>query len=149
MSTITISRTVAAPPEQVFDAWVRPEQLARWWWPHWPDTSYSLDVTVGGKYRIHNAGNGIGVFGEFTVVDRPHTLAMTWIWADEEPPRTPAGDVVVDEVTVTFTPIDTGTGPGTEVTVRHTSTEHLAEGGAEQGWNDVLDRLPAFFAPPA
>ncbi|NNG35861.1 SRPBCC family protein [Nakamurella aerolata] len=142
MSTITISRTVAAPPEQVFDAWVQPQQLARWWWPQWPDTSYQLDVTVGGNYRIHNAANGIGVFGEFTVVDRPNTLAMTWIWADEEPPRNAAGENVVDEVTVTFTPVSAGT----EVTVRHTSTEHIAGGGAEQGWNDVLDRLPAWFA---
>ncbi|WP_298750460.1 hypothetical protein [uncultured Serinicoccus sp.] len=31
-------------------------------------------------------------------------------------------------------------GVGTEVTVRHTSTEHA--GAYEQGWNDVLDRLP-------
>ena len=29
----------------------------------------------------------------------------------------------------------------TVVTVAHTSTAHVPEGGAEQGWNDVLDRL--------
>jgi hypothetical protein len=27
------------------------------------------------------------------------------------------------------------------VTVAHTSAEHVPDGGAEQGWNDVLDRL--------
>jgi hypothetical protein len=27
------------------------------------------------------------------------------------------------------------------VTVAHTSTAHVPEGGAEQGWNDVMDRL--------
>ena len=38
---------------------------------------------------------------------------------------------------VTFEP-DEG---GTQVTVAHTSSEHVPDGGAEQGWNDVLDRL--------
>ena len=44
---------------------------------------------------------------------------------------------VVDDVVVTFEPA----GEGTLVTVAHTSVAHLEDGGAEQGWNDVMDRL--------
>lgn len=63
---------------------------------------------------------------------------MTWIWISDDEPAQVDGTPVVDTVDVTFTPSP----HGTEVTVRHTSTEHIAGGGAEQGWNDVLDRLP-------
>jgi hypothetical protein len=35
---------------------------------------------------------------------------------------------------------------GTLVTVAHTSTAHVPEGGAQRGWNDVLDRLVALCA---
>lgn len=86
---------------------------------------------------MHSAAAGFGVTGELTVVEPPHRLAMTWIWTTGAEP-TAADDAVADLVEVTFEP----DGPGTRVTVRHTSTEHVAEGGAEQGWNDVMDRLP-------
>lgn len=136
-TTITISRSVPVPPERAFAAWVDPEELAQWWWPQWPDTTYDLDVRAGGHYRMHSAAAGFGVTGELTVVEPPHRLAMTWIWTTGAEP-TAADDAVVDLVEVTFEP----DGPGTRVNVRHTSTEHVAEGGAEQGWNDVMDRLP-------
>lgn len=138
MTTITITRIVPAGPEQAFDAWIDAEQLAQWWWPQWPDTTYELDAHNGGAYKIRSEKMGIGVTGTFIEVDRPRTLAMTWIWdGDDGQPVD-----VVDKVVVTFEPVD----DGTKVTVRHESTEHLSEGGAEQGWNDVLDRLPAHCA---
>jgi hypothetical protein len=34
-------------------------------------------------------------------------------------------------------------GGGTRVTVEHASAEHAPDGGAEQGWSDVLERLAA------
>lgn len=139
-TTITITREVPVGPERAFQAWVDPVELARWWWPQWPDTTYQLDPREGGSYRIHSAAVGMGVTGTFTMVDRPARLAMTWIWLDDDGD----GDAteVVDQVEVTFTPH----AQGTEVTVRHTSTEHIAGGGAEQGWNDCLDRLPGHLS---
>lgn len=71
--------------------------------------------------------------GVFTDVDRPRRLAFTWLWEDSD-----AQDAEVeDTVVVTFEAAD----DGTTVTVAHTSTAHVPDGGAEQGWNDVLDRL--------
>lgn len=143
-STITVTRVVPATPEDAFDAWVDPAQLASWWWPQWPDTSYQLDARVGGNYRIYSEQVRMGVTGEFTAVDPGRRLSMTWIWIDGGEPATADGLPVIDTVEVTFTPA----GSQTEVRVDHRSSQHLADGGAEQGWNDVLDRLPGHFAQP-
>lgn len=141
-TTITIVREVSVAPERAFRAWVDPVELAQWWWPQWPDTTYDLDPREGGTYRIHSAAVGMGVTGTFTTLAPPSMLAMTWIWISDGSPAEIDGEPVVDDVEVTFSP----RGQGTEVTVRHTSTAHIADGGAEQGWNDCLDRLPRYLS---
>lgn len=145
MSTITVVRQVPVGLDRAYTAWVDPAELAQWWWPQWPDTTYQVDAREGGRYRIHSAAVGMGVEGEFTAVDRPNGFAMTWIWITEDEPAHAGDRPVVDTVEVSFSP----SGEGTEVTVRHTSTEHIAGGGAEQGWNDVLDRLPRHLTDQA
>ena len=132
-STITLSRTVAATPEQVFTAWTDAEQLAAWWWPQLGGTTYDVDARPGGRFRIHGPAIGATVTGVYTEVDRPRRLAFTWRWEDDD--RSEAA--VEDAVLVTFQRVDAGT----LVTVAHTSTAHLPDGGAEQGWSDVMDRL--------
>jgi uncharacterized protein YndB with AHSA1/START domain len=129
-STVTVVRTVAAGPERVFDAWVDAGQLATWWWPQLAGTTYDVDARPGGGYTIHSPAAGLTVSGVYTEVDRPRRLAFTWHWAGP--------DDAEDHVVVTFEPSAEGQ---TRVTVAHTSTEHEPDGGAEQGWNDVLDRL--------
>jgi uncharacterized protein YndB with AHSA1/START domain len=132
-STITIARTVAATPERVFAAWTDAEQLAAWWWPQLGGTTYDVDARLGGRFRIHSSGIGATVTGVYTEVEPPRRLVFTWSWEDEGEPEA----VVEDTVVVTFEPDD----GGTLVTVAHTSVAHVPEGGAEQGWNDVMDRL--------
>ena len=133
MSTITISRTVAAPAEEAWRAWTDADELARWWWPQLPDTTYDWAPVEGAAYRIDSPAAGFGVRGVFTRVDRPRLLALTWIWTAGDPGASP-----VDTVEVSFEPEGSAK---TVVTVRHTSVAHVAEGGAEQGWNAVMDRL--------
>jgi uncharacterized protein YndB with AHSA1/START domain len=132
-TTITIARTVAATPERVFAAWTDAEQLAAWWWPQLGGTTYDVDARLGGRFRIHSSGIGATVTGVYTEVEPPRRLVFTWSWEDEGEPEA----VVEDTVVVTFEPDD----GGTLVTVAHTSVAHVPEGGAEQGWNDVMDRL--------
>lgn len=141
MNRIEITRHVAADPDRAFRAWTDADELARWWWPQWPGTTYRIDATTGGAYRIENTGVGVGVRGEFTELDPPRSLTMTWIWLTDGRDAELEGVPVVDTVTVTFTPA----GGGTDVTVTHTSVSDLTD--AAQGWNDVLDRLPAHGAP--
>lgn len=132
-STITITRTVTASPDRVFAAWTDVAQLAAWWWPQLGGTTYDVDARPGGHYRISSPAIGATVSGVFTEVDRPRRLVFTWSWEDDDEPEA----VVEDTVVVTFEP----EAEGTVVTVSHTSTAHVPEGGAEQGWNDVMDRL--------
>lgn len=135
MSTITITRTVTATPQAAWRAWTDQREMARWWWPHLPDTTYDWTPAEGGTYRIENAQAGFGVHGVFTRVDEPRLLACTWIWSSssDEP-----GDATEDTVEVSFEP---DCEEKTVVTVRHTSVAHVDGGGARQGWNDVMDRL--------
>jgi uncharacterized protein YndB with AHSA1/START domain len=132
-STITITRSVAASPDRVFDAWTDVAQLAAWWWPQLGGTSYDVDARPGGRYRISNRSIRATVSGVFTEVDRPRGLVFTWSWEDDGEPDA----VVEDTVVVTFE----ADGDGTVVTVAHTSSAHVPDGGAEQGWRDVMDRL--------
>jgi uncharacterized protein YndB with AHSA1/START domain len=132
-STITVTRAVAASPDRVFVAWTDVAQLAAWWWPQLAGTTYDVDARPGGRFRIHSPAIGATVTGVYTEVDPPRRLAFTWSWEDDGDPD----DVVEDAVVVTFEPAN----DATVVTVAHTSTAHVPEGGAEQGWNDVLDRL--------
>ncbi|MEJ7650079.1 MAG: SRPBCC domain-containing protein [Nakamurella sp.] len=136
MTTITLTRTVAADLDTAFTAWTDPASLAQWWWPQWPDTSYEIDARVGGSYRIESDRVGVGVRGEFTTVDQPTLLNMTWIWLTEGRDAELDGVPVIDTVAVSFTPVE----GGTEVEVTYTSVAALDD--ARQGWNDVLDRLP-------
>jgi uncharacterized protein YndB with AHSA1/START domain len=139
-TTITIARTVGAPPERVYAAWTDAAQLAAWWWPQLADTTYDVDVRAGGRFRIHSPGIPATVTGTYTEVDRPRRLAFTWNWDDHGD----TGAVAEDTVVVTFEPAE----GGTLVTVAHTSSEHVPEGGAEQGWNDVLDRMVHVVGQP-
>ena len=131
-STITISRTVTASPERVFAAWTDVDQLAAWWWPQLAGTTYDVDARPGGRYRISSPAIGTTVAGSYSEVEPPRRLVFTWVWMDDGEQE--SGE---DTVVVTFEPVD----EGTVVTVAHTSAEHVPEGGAEQGWNDVMDRL--------
>lgn len=144
MTTITLHRHVPVDPERAFAAWVDPEELALWWWPQWPDTHYAINARLGGEYRIYSAGLGMGITGTFTKFEHARSLAMTWIWIGADGPAQVDGVPVVDTVEVTFVP----SAEGTDVTVAHRSTQDLSEGGAQQGWDDVLDRLPGHLAAP-
>lgn len=140
-STITISRRVSASPARVFGAWTDVAQLAAWWWPQLAGTAYDVDARPGGRFRIHSPVIGATVTGVYRTVDPPRRLVFTWCWEDEGEPES----VVEDTVVVTFEPAD----DATVVTVAHTSTAHVPEGGAEQGWNDVMDRLAGLCAGTA
>ena len=139
-STITVTRIVGASADRVFAAWTDAEQLAAWWWPQLAGTTYDVDVRPGGRFRIQSPAIKVRVWGVYTEVEPPRRLVFTWNWEDEGEPAA----VVEDQVVVTFEPDE----HGTRVTVAHTSSEHVPEGGAEQGWNDVLDRMVQVVGQP-
>jgi uncharacterized protein YndB with AHSA1/START domain len=49
---IFITRVVDAPRELVFEAWTRPEHLAKWWGPRgFTTTTHAFDFRVGGQWQ--------------------------------------------------------------------------------------------------
>jgi uncharacterized protein YndB with AHSA1/START domain len=140
-STVTLGRRVSAPPDVVFDAWTDASRLAAWWWPHLAGATYDVEAVPGGRYRISSPVIGATVSGVFDQVARPGRLGFTWVWEDAGEPHEVVEPVVEDAVQVTFD----GRDGGTLVTVAHTSQAHAPDGGTEQGWSDVLDRLARLY----
>jgi uncharacterized protein YndB with AHSA1/START domain len=86
--TLRIERTFAAPVEEVFDAWTSPEVMRRWFHcePDWDTPEAEVDLRVGGKIRVvmrRPDGSEIHAQGEFTLIERPHRLVMTWTFSDD------------------------------------------------------------------
>ncbi|MBW8743286.1 MAG: SRPBCC domain-containing protein [Sphingomonas sp.] len=53
--TIILTRLLAAPREQVFEAWTRPEHVACWWDPSGePLAECEIDLRPGGGFRFVN-----------------------------------------------------------------------------------------------
>jgi uncharacterized protein YndB with AHSA1/START domain len=62
-SEITLTRIYDAPRQAVWDAWTRPDQIARWWGKRgWntPPASVTLDVRPGGVFRLNSINEETG-----------------------------------------------------------------------------------------
>lgn len=79
----TVTRTLSAPRELVFDALTKPEHFAVWFGTaevDVPQDTLSMDVRPGGAFRavMHLPdGSRINWAGEYVEVDPPRHLAMT------------------------------------------------------------------------
>jgi uncharacterized protein YndB with AHSA1/START domain len=85
---VRIERTFAATAEDVFDAWTSPEVMRRWFHPapDWETPEAEVDLRVGGRVQVvmrKPDGTEAEAHGEFTLIDRPHRLGMTWTFDDE------------------------------------------------------------------
>jgi uncharacterized protein YndB with AHSA1/START domain len=69
---IVLTRTLAAPPEKVFEAWTQPEHVRCWWDPAgYPLAECEIDLRAGGAFRFvnrHSPGTHAfaGVYREIT-----------------------------------------------------------------------------------
>ena len=104
---LTITRTIAAPPERVFAAWTKPEQFAVWFGGaavDVPPETVSMDVRVGGLWTAEMRvpdGSTVQWHGRYTEVDPPRLLAFTM---DDDPSTD-----TVEPIVVTFAPAESGT----------------------------------------
>jgi uncharacterized protein YndB with AHSA1/START domain len=150
-STLVITRTFDAPREDVFAAWVDPEQLSRWMGPrHIASAVDRMDVRPGGTYRITmrdmNTGETYAVGGIYREIAWPERLVFTWAW-EEDAIEHKRGEVT--EVSVVLRAI----GDKTELTLQHTAFPRRSmRDNHAMGWNggfDKLDRLLAERRPRA
>jgi uncharacterized protein YndB with AHSA1/START domain len=130
---LKLTRHIPALPERVYQAWLDPAVMVRFFHGH-PDhsvTSADTDPRLGGSYRVvmNDGTKDIPHWGEYRRLDRPTCIEFTW----NSPHATP--DSIV---TLTFTPSETGT----EVTLVHDRfPSEGARDGHEKGWGCILDQL--------
>ena len=129
-------RRIRATVEDVFNAFVDPEEIVHWWGPdEGPTLSAETDLRVGGKFRVvfrTMDGERHESQGEYLEIDRPRRLVMAWWWATSPDLRT--------RVTVSIDPID----DGAQLTVVHEGFVDVSTRDShEVGWAGTLDKLAA------
>jgi uncharacterized protein YndB with AHSA1/START domain len=139
--TMNLARTIDAPVERVYDAWLSPS------WGEWAGPAGShgkvtlMEPQVGGRYRmVMHAPNGmtLAIGGVYRVLERPAKIVMSWKWEHEDEETL---------VTLTFTPL---AGGKTALTVLHEGfgTQERHDDHA-RGWAGTVDRLAAKLAGAA
>jgi uncharacterized protein YndB with AHSA1/START domain len=132
---VRIERTFDAPAEDVFDAWTSPEVMRRWFHcdADWETSEAVVDLRVGGKILVvmrRPDGTEHGASGEFTLIDRPHRLEMTWTFDDEPSNR--------QMIALSFSESE---GSTTLVMVNSGISTVERRDGQHEGWHGCFDEL--------
>ncbi len=138
----TVTRTLAAPREIVFDALTKPEHFAVWFGTaevEVPQDTLSMDVRPGGAFRavMHLPdGNLIHWAGTYIEVNPPARVAMT---LTDQPGDDAGLPVIFDLETVDG---------GTQLTVRQDRSDFSDEQVAATiaGYNAFIDDLEKIVA---
>jgi uncharacterized protein YndB with AHSA1/START domain len=137
---LRIERTFTASPEAVFDAWTSPEVMRRWFHcaPDWETPVAEVDLRVGGEVQVvmrKPDGTEAGARGEYTAIDRPHRLVMTWTF-DEDPSNQQL-------IELSFSEAD---GSTTVLMVNSSISTDQRRDSQDQGWRGCLDELERMLA---
>ena len=79
--SLTVRREIAAPAEDLFDAWLDAGSLGSWLKPSGTrETRAETDPRVGGSFRIVMVDDESSMLhtGTYREIDRPHRLVFTW-----------------------------------------------------------------------
>ena len=134
---IQVRRTIDAPPEAVFDAWLDPSSAGKWLFATRDGEMVRVDIDpqVGGAFAFVDRRDGEDVLhaGTWLELDRPRLLAFTF--------QVPLYSPEVDRVTVEIAPV----GGGSEVVLTHDTRPAPVEDLAkyEHGWGMILGGLAA------
>jgi uncharacterized protein YndB with AHSA1/START domain len=139
LTDITVTRTIPAPAEKVFDVWIDPKSPGGPWFG--TDRTILNPVVDGLFYHaVKHEGRTWPHYGRFLQIVRPHRLEYTWV--------SEATKGVESIVLFTLEP----KGNQTEVTLRHSGVPDDEMGRRHQeGWTWVLSMLAERFSsrPPA
>jgi len=134
--TIFASVEIAAPPERVFEALTKAEDVVKWWGSEdtYRTTEWSMPLTAGAPWKASGTGADgapFSVEGEIVEVDAPRKLVWTWR------PAWDGGNTTT--ITYRLEPIE----GGTRIVMRHDGfgdrTESCRSHG--EGWERVLGWL--------
>ena len=132
---VRIERTFAASAEDVFDAWTNPEVTRRWFHPgsDWATPEAEVDLRVGGQVRVvmrKPDGSETEARGEYTLIDRPRRLAMTWIFDDD-----PSNQQLME---LSFSESD---GSTTVLMINSGISTSERRDAQDWGWHECFDQL--------
>jgi uncharacterized protein YndB with AHSA1/START domain len=145
MTAVRLQRTIAAPPDRVYRAWLDPDLLARWMAPGALDvTRAEVDERVGGHFRIWHAGREGDVGGfEAELLELVPGQRIVFRWGFVGPDRL-AGPTYDSRLTITLREAPDG---ATELTLVHERLDELAAAlpdvadNVGRGWELALDKL--------
>jgi uncharacterized protein YndB with AHSA1/START domain len=137
---VRIERTFDAPVAEVFDAWTSPEVMQRWFHcaPDWDTPEAEVDLRLGGKVRVvmrRPDGTEVQAHGQYTVIDRPHRLVMTWTFDDD-----PSNEQLIE---LSFSESE---GSTTVLMINSGISTDERRDAQDDGWHGCLDELERILA---
>lgn len=131
---LSVNKTIHAPIEKVFDAWLNPKMLAQFIlpMPGMPQPEVENNPVQGGDFTIvmHVGEDKIPHTGEYLEVNRPDKLVFSWV-----------SPCSTDGSTVTILFNETTQGD-TNVQLTHVKfVDEEARADHEGGWSNILDAL--------
>ena len=131
--TLNIEKTINAPVERVFDAWLEPSMLSRFVLPDpsMPPPEVENDPREGGRFSIvmRVGDDKLPHVGTYLTIERPNLLVFTW---------ESAHSIDGSEVTIRFS----ADGDSTRVELSQVKFfNEEARDDHEGGWGNILDRL--------
>ena len=138
--SLAMTRVLDAPRELVFEAWVDPGQLVRWFGPRNIAAAVErMDVRAGGGYRITmratDTGDTYALHGVYREVVPPERLVLTWVWEEDCPTH-------IKDIETVVTVMFRERGDKTELVLHHATFDvpSMRE-STTRGWTISLDRL--------
>jgi uncharacterized protein YndB with AHSA1/START domain len=131
-NTIRFERDLAAPPDEVFEAWTEPRQIGSWWDPTGkPLAQCDIDLRVGGAFTFVAQGReDLAFTGTYCEIERPEKLTFDALGA--------RGRVLLSK---------SSAGTHMVVEIICSSPEHLrhfVQMGVAAGTDQTLDNLVAY-----
>ena len=134
---LRIEREFNAAPETVYNAWVDPAVLTKWWGPEGMTTpEFELNTHEGGSWTttMESAeGNRVTTSGAYKVLEPPSRLVFTWAWTQEDGSRG-----AETEVEVILAKSNLGT---RMILVQGTFADMAARDNHNMGWSSSFNDL--------
>lgn len=153
-TVLQVRRTLAAPRERVFEAWLDPELLRQWLTgPRGTSHQAEVDARVGGEFRVavtSNLGGLLGrlpgsfdgsvqMVGRYLEISPPERLVFTFSWENF-----PTIDLEPDATTVTVEFHESG--ERTEIVLTHErQPSRRLRAFHSYGWRGSLRKLDALL----
>lgn len=158
--TFVINRTFEAPRARVFEAWTRPELLARWLPPAGSSMRFlRADLAVGKStpFAITGEHRTMRVRAEYLAIEAPERLVYAQQFVDEheQPAAAPGAEVwptmllntvLFTEEGPTRTRVTLTTEPHGPATAAEVAAFVAERSGMTAGWTGSLDVLEALLA---